>query len=109
MRDRQQGGADGRDTVYGHTMCSWEASKLLINNMFRRLRTPSYSIRQDLPASIDLSGWSITGVTIDTGRYGTANATDLEAHPVVESTQIGGVRSRNGEGRAKARRGPSLS
>ena len=91
MRDRQQGGAERRDTVYGHTMCSWRALKFLETNMLRKLRTPSHRIWQALLASIDSSDESNTGVTTDAGRYGTENMTHPEGHPVVESTQIGGV------------------
>lgn len=90
-RDQQQADADDRDTVYGHMMCSWRPLKLLIKKMLLQLRILFCHIWRDMPASIDSTNASNTGVTIDTGRCGTANVTDLDAYPAVESTRIGGV------------------
>ena len=91
MRDKQQGGADDCDTVYGHQMCSWRASKLLVIKMLRQLQAPSHRIWRDMPARIDLSDKSNTEITIDTGRRWAENLTRLDALPAVESTRIGGV------------------
>lgn len=59
--------------------------------MLRQLRTPSRRIRRDMPASIDLSDESNTGIAVDTGPYRTERVTRLDALPAVESTRIGGV------------------
>ena len=46
---------------------------------------------RDLLGSVGLSDESDTGITIETGRYGTEHGTDGGALPAVGSTGIGGV------------------